>query len=341
MLLKQLNHDRTSMLLVRFRHIMFVNCRVLLCALGMSFLFLLTPPLQALPPSARPLLAPPQEWTATNLLTFADHLMREKEYFRAITEYQRFLFYYPHDHRSAMALFRIGLAFYRGQDYSRALDTFRQVTQRYPETPYGRQAWLWQGESLMQQAKYSTAERIYSTIIRQEADATITQFAHYQRGWSLLYRRQWQEASAAFRLVNQESPFYSAAQRLALETEQGAQLPKKSPALAGMLSALLPGSGQLYNGRPGDALLSFLLNGIFILGTLQAVEQDELAIAGVLGFFEVGWYTGNVYSAVNGAHKYNRHAEVTFLGTLEDRFRLQPPEARRPSPLEIHVGFRY
>ncbi len=322
-------------------HVLFTHDRLLLYVMSLLLILWPNPLLRAQPLSPHPSTTPLEGLTADRLLTFADRLMREKEYFRAITEYQRFLFYYPHDQRSAMASFRIGLAFYRGQDYSRALYTFRQVTQRYAETPYGKQAWLWQGESLMQQANYSEAERIYNAIIRQQADTTITQFAHYQRGWSLLYRRQWEQAAAAFRLVSQESSFYNAAQRLADETGKGLQLPKKSPALAGILSAILPGSGQLYNGRPGDALLSFLLNGVFIIGALQAVEQGELAIAGVLGFFEAGWYTGNVYSAVNGAHKHNRHVETTFLGNLEDRFRLHLPEARRSPTLGIRLGFRF
>lgn len=308
---------------------------------GIGAVLVPVPPLQAQTVAPYSSTKPPEGLTADQLLAFADQLMREGEYFRAITEYQRFLFYYPHDQRGTMALFRIGIAYYRGQSYAEALQTFRQVTQRYPATPYGQQAWLWQGECLMQQANYAEAEHLYSAMIDQQPDTPLTQFARYQRGWTFLYRRQWQQASAAFRHVGPESSFHDAAQRLAQEAEEGGQLPKKSPALAGIMSALLPGSGQLYNGRPGDALLSFLLNGIFIVGTLQALERDQPAIAGALSFFEAGWYAGNVYSAINGAHKYNRHLETTFLGDLENRFRLQPPEAHRSLTLGIRWGFRF
>jgi tetratricopeptide (TPR) repeat protein len=62
-----------------------------------------------------------------NFLIFAEQLMREGEYFRAITEYRRFLFYYPDDPRRAMAHFSIGLAFYRGESYVEALQTFQEV----------------------------------------------------------------------------------------------------------------------------------------------------------------------------------------------------------------------
>jgi tetratricopeptide (TPR) repeat protein len=100
--------------------------------------------------------------SADQLIEFAEQLIREGEYFRAITEYRRFLFYYPQDDRQAMVHFRIGLAFYRGQSYAEALQTFREVAQHYPETVHGKQAWLWQGECLMRQAQYSAAEQVSS-----------------------------------------------------------------------------------------------------------------------------------------------------------------------------------
>jgi tetratricopeptide (TPR) repeat protein len=291
-------------------------------------------PLWAQPPLSHP-TAPPAGLSAEQILGFAEQLMGEGEYFRAITEYRRFLFSYPDDARAAMVLFRIGLALYRGRSYGEALQTFREVAQRYSTTVYGRQARLWQGESLLRQAQYEMAEQVYTEIIEHDPEAS-GQFARYQRGWTFLYRRRWQEAAAEFQHVSPENPLYAAAQRLSTEARDGAQLPRKSPALAGILSGLLPGSGQLYNGRRGDALLAFLLNGLFIVGTVEAIEGGELAIAGVLSFFEVGWYTGNVYGAVNGAHKHNRQMTETFLQNLENRFRLPPPEAH----LTPHRGGR-
>ena len=279
-------------------------------------------------------------FTADQALQFADHLLQAGEYYRAITEYQRFRFDYPGDPRQAMALFRIGQAFYRGQQYPEALQTFRDVAQIYPDTPYGRQAWLWQGDSLLQQTQYGEAEQLYSTYIERHADASDTPYAHYQKGWSLLYRRQWQAAATALDQIPDASPLHPAARQLATDIREGSQQPKKSPWLAGLLSTFLPGAGQLYNGRRGDALLTFLLNGLFIAGTIEAIQHDQFAIAGVLGFFEAGWYSGNVYSAVNGAHKHNRRADEALLQHLERRFRTAPPELPQTQQLGLRLGFR-
>jgi len=293
-------------------------------------------------PSALP--TTPTETTgfsADQLIAFAEHLMQAGEYFRAITEYRRFLFYYPEDSRRPMVYFRIGLAWYRGESYGEALQAFREVVQLYPDTAYGRQAWLWQGESLIRQGQYTAAEQLYAEITERFPDDAIGQQARYQRAWTLLSRRQWQDAAAQFQQVAPESSLYQSARLLAREALEGERLPTKSPLLAGILSGLLPGSGQLYNGRLGDALLAFFLNGLFIVGIVEAVHNNAPAVAGILSFFEAGWYTGNVYGAINGAYKYNRNTTETFLRNLDNRFRSVLPEtsATQRLGLQFSLGF--
>jgi len=279
--------------------------------------------------------------SADHVLVFAEQLMREGEYFRAITEYRRFLFYYPDDPRRAMVHFSIGLAFYRGESYGEALQTFQEVTQQYPQNPYGKQAWLWQGESLIRQGQYASAEQIYKAIAEHFPDERIGQQARFQRAWTLLYQRQWRNAAAQFQQVEPTSDLYQKAQLLVQEALAGERLPTKSPVLAGIFSGLLPGGGQLYNGRLGDALLAFFLNSLFIVGAIEAIHNDAPAIAGILSFLEAGWYAGNVFGAINSAHKYNRHTTETFLGNLHNRFHLVLPESRQTPLLGVQFSLGF
>ena len=293
--------------------------------------------------SASSAIAPPEptDFSAEQLLIFAERLMRAGEYFRAITEYRRFLFYYPDDPRCPMVHFSIGLAFYRGENYTEALQTFREVAQRYPDTAYGKQAWLWQGESLVRQGQYATAEQLYTEMTEHFSHDEIGQKARYQRAWTLLYRRQWREAATQFAQIAPGSALYQSAQLLAREALEGERLPMKSPVLAGAFSGILPGSGQLYNGRLGDALLAFFLNSLFIVGAIEAVHSNAHAVAGILSFFEVGWYVGNIYGAVNGAHKYNRHTTETLIRNLENRSHLVLPETRQTPMLGVQFSLGF
>ena len=96
-------------------------------------------------------------------------------------------------------------------------------------------------------------------------------------------------------------------------------LPRKSPALAGTLAAVLPGAGHLYAERPRDALVSFLLNGSFIWAAVELFRNNNNVAGGIVAFFELGWYGGNIYSAVSSAHKYNKRIEDEYLQGLKDK----------------------
>ncbi len=87
----------------------------------------------------------------------------------------------------------------------------------------------------------------------------------------------------------------------------------KSPATAGLLSALLPGAGHFYVDRPHDAAMAFILNGAFIYGTVESARRKEWGLAGILGAAEALWYSGTIIGSVNGAVKWNERARGEFF----------------------------
>lgn len=297
--------------------------------------------LQAEPgPSAS--LTPNHAFSADRVLAFAAELMKQKEYYRAITEYRRFLYSFPHDQRRSLAHFRIGLAFYRGRDYGEALKAFREVAESYPQLSHGRLAWLWRGECLMRQGKYEEAQNLYGAISLALAGEKQGEEAVYRRAWAFLYQQEWQEARKRFQSLPTDHPSHEAAHHIAEAIPNIENSPHKSPVLAGVLSAAIPGSGQLYIGRRGDAWLAFMLNGLFVAGIVEALNQDRPAVAGILGLFEAGWYAGNIYGAVNGAHKYNLHQARRFIQEMEDQFPYEPPSSSPAAPLfGVRLGLRF
>ncbi len=107
-------------------------------------------------------------------------------------------------------------------------------------------------------------------------------------------------------------------------------LPEKSPWMAGLLAAILPGAGHLYSGRTRDAALVFSVNGAFVAATLEAIQKDNHALAGGLAMAELLWYSGNIFSAVGSAHKYNRIVRTQLL----DEIRLPAEWVEQLPPLE-------
>ena len=71
-----------------------------------------------------------------------------------------------------------------------------------------------------------------------------------------------------------------------------------------------------------DALVAFLLNGVFIWSAVELFNDEKYVTGGIVTFFELGWYSGNIYSAVSSAHKFNKRTKKDFLQGLRDRVNL-------------------
>jgi len=106
------------------------------------------------------------------------------------------------------------------------------------------------------------------------------------------------------------------------------ELPRKSPLLAGALSAVIPGLGRVYLGRWPDGLLSFLLVGT--TGALAAqgfYEEGRGSVRGwILGGVAALLYAGNVYGSAVGALVQRRDAEDALMQEVDRAYqrRLDP-----------------
>ena len=141
-------------------------------------------------------------------------------------------------------------------------------------------------------------------------------------GWSRLILAQYEAAAQAFAAVTQESPYRPFATALAGELSTGVRIPRKSPLVGGVLSALLPGAGQFYTQRPTEGVTSFLLNGSFLWATVELFNRGSEVAGVLLGFFETGWYSGGIFGAVNDAPKFHRKAQKDFVEGLQNRYPL-------------------
>lgn len=91
----------------------------------------------------------------------------------------------------------------------------------------------------------------------------------------------------------------------------------KRPVIAAALSGALPGAGQLYAGQPREAFSALFVNAIFIGATAWAIKQQNWPAAGVIGFFGLGFYSGNIYGAADAAIRHNRGVRDETLDAME------------------------
>lgn len=237
----------------------------------------------------------PSPASAEGLLSFADALLAAGESFRAATEYLRLLHHFGDRPEAGRALEGLGRAYAQAGRWDEAAAAFRRVAAAGWEGVEATEARWLLGSALYRGERYEEAARVLLVPEAEPAAVALGTLALLRAGKA-------SQAAAA-------RPDLAAAH---------AALPRKNPATAGTLAAVLPGAGHLYADRPRDAAVSFFLNAAFLWGTYEAVRREQWALAGVLGLFELGWYSGNVVSAVNAAHKWNRREEGRFFRTREE-----------------------
>lgn len=92
----------------------------------------------------------------------------------------------------------------------------------------------------------------------------------------------------------------------------------KSPALAGVLSAVLPGSGQLYSGSLQAAAVTFVLNSLFIGATVELARDKDYVTAAAAGTAASVFYVGGIINAADLARRRNRKAQQPYADELEE-----------------------
>lgn len=278
---------------------------------------------------------------ASQILGFAEALFHNGDYFRAITEYKRFLFLYPSDARAGRVQLQIGISYQRGQQWEDARKTFEEIVRQHPEAEIRAEAAYRIGATSFEQGRYAQAIADLRPVAERYSHTAAGEQARYLLGWSYLRARQWPEASQTFATIDATSPLFPSSRALADAARAGEELPRKSPVLAGLMSAVIPGTGQFYTGRWRDGTVALLLNGAFLAAGLEAVSAGNEAAAGLLLFFEAAWYSGTIYGAVNAAQKYNLDLEERWLQGLDRQHGPNTQALSRLSPalVLVHIPF--
>ncbi len=253
-------------------------------------------------------------------LRFAGHLFQEQDYFRAIGEYKRFLFHYPEATGALRedARFKIALCYYRAQRWEEAVEAFRDFARRFPHSVRRAEADFLKGQSEQKLERYDEALYSFESATRSD-DVELRNRALFESAMIEVDRKDWESAGRLLARISRESSFYPSAEIFSEGLAHIDHLPKKSPATAGTLAAVLPGAGHVYTENYRDGLVAFLLNGVFIWAAVEQFDRGNNVTGGIITFFELGWYTGNIYSALGSAHKFNDRIEEGFIQSLKAR----------------------
>lgn len=271
----------------------------------------------------------------------AQHFFDEGNYFRAITEYKRFIYYFSQSSLSEMAYFKIGEAYFRGKRWKQAIQAFEQLREKFPKGDLVDRSYYLTGMAYFHKKDCQSSRKQFRKIIDLFPKSELIDDARLQIAMSYVEEKKWQNALNSLRKIEKGSNLYQSAKSFAFGLKEIDKLPFRSPALAGTFAAVLPGSGHFYTGRKKDGATAFLLNGAFIWGAVESFDDEDYAVAGILTFFELGWYFGNIYGAVSSAHKYNKRLKDRYIKNLKERngLSLRFDQVHKSYYLALHYRF--
>ncbi|HPQ42088.1 MAG TPA: hypothetical protein PLV45_17090 [bacterium] len=115
--------------------------------------------------------------------------------------------------------------------------------------------------------------------------------------------------------------------------------PRKNPVTAGLLSTLIPGAGQFYNGRywDGGVALGVILGGSY--WTYDLFDRGEDSWGWTVGVLTGLLYFGQIRNAVIDSVKINERNELEFKQKLVDDYFLRFSLSVKQDDLRFGVSF--
>ena len=260
---------------------------------------------------------PPDYYSPENVLKFADFLYAQGDYLRAAGEYQRYLFHQPQE--SAQIRYKIAVCYRFGGKTEQAIQGFESLLRTDPKSEFASRAYYQIGATYFLQDQFERSVQFLGEALPHITDARQHAEAAQLIGLSYLRQKRWSKASEVFKALQTSDiiPIREKAEVYHIYAERGADLPTRSPLLAGTLS-IIPGAGRLYTGRFADALTTLFTVGLTGWQAYDGFRRDGVSSAKgwTLGTLCGIFYVGNIYGSVISARVYNRHITDEFLATL-------------------------
>lgn len=236
--------------------------------------------------------------SSQNIKLFADFLFCNKDYLRAIDEYERYLKMCEND----SIQFKIAYGFLQMGNYQNAIEKFSAIKSNSN---------FYDAAGIEKLKVFFLANDTSSFI--SEADLLLQSNNPYNNN-VLRFKN-------SFLLFTENLP----AKDILLSpfTFEGKSIisdfydwkknpPYKSERIAGILSTIIPGSGKIYTENYSDGITAFILTGLFGYLAYSNFEHEHNFRAWAFTGLAAGFYAGNIYGSIASAQIFNARLNFEF-----------------------------
>ncbi len=235
-------------------------------------------------------------------LTLGDHFAKIGNYEAAITEYKRFLFFHPDHIQTATVYYKIGHAYREQGFWQESILAMRNAVLHAFEEDTKSEYQLNLAVILLASQNYDLARLELIKVSLRHPTGTLYQRALFLQVVAFIYQFRWEEAQKLLKDYTEDETLDNL---LNIAINQ----PRKSARVARMLSAILPGTGQIYAGNWRGGLNAFLLNGALGFVAVDGMlDQNYLDAFMWTYYIFLRYYRGNVFRAGNAVDEFNDNA---------------------------------
>ncbi len=347
-----------------------------LCAALSFFTYTSATYAQDTPPTEDQLTLPSQEQTsehvAKNLLQNplyqADMFALQGDSYRAITEYERYLMTNPPKDQADAVRLKVAWIYLQADKLEASANVLKSIIVTRPA--YDRlSVWarLYYGNVAVKADQGNIAINTYTKLLEecnllvQEANTQnagdtgigqgdcqyIEAYAHLGLASQYAKVHDFDLTVQQLNHISKDSPLKPKTEEIA-NYVSNLKLPRKRPVLAGALS-IVPGLGHIYIEEYGSALVAAVWNGAFIWAFVDSLRSQKYGQATLIGVVEFVWYSGTIFGAVSGAHRFNRDARrIVEDGVLRDISAIEDQEpwisrfpAETTPPLQLNYSWEF
>jgi hypothetical protein len=247
----------------------------------------------------------------------AKKLYDQENYFDAVTEFKRLLYFDLSGTYSYQANFLMGLSYKNGNKFSEALQyfTFSELSSTTSDEIFVSRL-----EIIKINILRRTTERAFVLLDSLQNDAEFINRideVNYWRGWAYIFSDDWEQASQTFNEIQNGHQLAEICDSVDNELY--------NPQSAKILS-LIPGAGQFYTGEYVNGFISIGWNVLWGYLTINAFIEDRV-LDGILIGSLLWWrfYSGNIQNAEKFALEKNLEITNSALRYLQNYFNGKKP----------------
>lgn len=238
-----------------------------------------------------------------NIKLFADYLFCDRDYLRAIDEYEKYLSYSDED----TIRFKIALAFSAIGDQYNAIKNFNSLQET---------------SKLYQISRIEELKLLFNLKQFSQLNSKANELNQLKSDYSDIAKKI---VNLSYLLNNESMP----SEKIFLEPfdvqektiVQNFYFQKinpdyKSEVLAGVYSAIVPGLGKIYTENYSDGITSFILTGLFSYLAYTNFNNDHPVRAWIFILAGAGFYAGNVYGSIASAQIFNAKINFDFINDV-------------------------